>query len=114
MLEEAYCEHANEGNTARRTECSVCFDHVRAESTKMWGTRGEMDMATLRKVFAKFMVCADNYLAPAYTDCFNDVPSLITNIQEEVNTEQWSKKMLRVEDCVLHRQFQHLFRYRVS
>ena len=48
MLEEAYCEHANEGNTARRTECGVCFDNVRAESDKMWGTGGEMDMAALR------------------------------------------------------------------
>ena len=79
----------------------------------MWETRGEMDMATLRKVLAKFMVCADNYLAPVYTECFKDVPSLINNIQEEVNTEVWSKNMVEVEGCVLHRQFQHLFRYSV-
>ena len=69
-----------------------------------------MDIAALRKVLAKFMICADNYLAPAYTECFKDVPSLISNIQEEVNTEDWSKRMLEVEGCVMQRQFQLMFR----
>ena len=109
VLEEAYCDHANEGNTARRTECGACFDHVRAESDLVWGPGGEMDMVSLRKVFAKYMVCADNYLAPAYTECFKDVNSIINNIQE-VNTEEWSKRLLGVQGCVLNTQFRHLFK----
>ena len=39
----------------------IHIHHVRRESDKMWGTGGQMDIAALRKVFAKFMVCADNY-----------------------------------------------------
>ena len=113
MLENAYCEHANEDNSERRKECSFCFDHVRSESDKIWGTGGKMDITTLRKVFAKYMVCADNYLAPTYTKCFLDVNYLINTFEETpniINEEQWSNRLLAVQSCVMHIQFQHLFR----
>ena len=29
VLDEAGCDHANDGNTARVMECGACFDHVR-------------------------------------------------------------------------------------
>ena len=113
VLDEAGCDQANEGNTARVTECGACFDHVRAESDRVWGPGGEIESGKwddgMRKVMAKYMVCADNYLAPAFTECFKDVSSIIANI-EEVNTEDWSKRLLGVQGCVLHRQFRHLFK----
>ena len=31
VFEEGYCEHANEGNTDRKTECMQCYEYVRME-----------------------------------------------------------------------------------
>ncbi len=31
VFEEGYCEHANGDNSERKTECLMCYEHVRKE-----------------------------------------------------------------------------------
>ena len=55
-----------------------------------------------------YMFCADTYLAPTYSDCFEDVDDLVTHI-EEANTEEWGKKLLADQGCMFLKQYQHYF-----
>ena len=74
----------------------------------MWGTGRKMDIAALRKVFAKYVVCADNYLAPTYTECFKESNFLINNIQ--FMDDKWKKIILEIQSCLMQRHYQHMFR----
>merc|ERR1712154_318187 len=98
VFEEGYCEHANGDNSDRKTECMMCYQHVRKEANKMWenvDNSVDIDTSAMRRMFAMYMFCADTYLAPVYSECFEDVDDLVTHI-EEANTEEWGKKLLAV------------------
>jgi hypothetical protein len=111
VFEEGYCEHANGDNSDRKTECMMCYEHVRKESNKMWENVDNsvtIDTSAMRRMFAMYMFCADTYLAPTYSECFEDVDDLVTHI-EEANTEEWGKKLLADQGCMFLKQYQHYF-----
>merc|ERR1711874_33481 len=86
VFEEGYCEHANEGNTDRKTECMQCYEYVRMESNKMWekvDNTVAIDTSAMRKMFAMYMFCAD--------------------------TESWGKKLLADQACMFLKQYQYYF-----
>merc|ERR1712038_1169686 len=99
-----YCESANPGNKDREAECMMCFDYVRTEANKMWeeldNTAEQVDTAAMRMMFAQYMFCADTYLAPVYSDCFENIDDLITYIEDN-NQEEWGKKLLEDQGCML-------------
>jgi len=111
VFEEGYCEHANGDNSERKTECMMCYQHVRKEANKMWENVDNsvtIDTSAMRRMFAMYMFCADTYLAPIYSECFEDVDDLVTHI-EEANTEEWGKKLLADQGCMFLKQYQHYF-----
>ena len=67
-----------------------------------------IDTSAMRRMFAMYMFCADTYLAPIYSECFEDVDDLVTHI-EEANTEEWGKKLLADQGCMFLKQYQHYF-----
>ena len=112
VFEEGYCESANPGNKDREAECMMCFDYVRTEANKMWdeldNTAEQVDTAAMRMMFAQYMFCADTYLAPVYSDCFENIDDLITHIEDN-NQEEWGKKLLEDQGCMLLKQSQYYF-----
>ena len=68
----------------------------------------DIDTSAMRRMFAMYMFCADTYLAPVYSECFEDVDDLVTQI-EEANTEAWGKKLLADQGCMFLKQYQHYF-----
>ena len=37
----------------------------------------DIDTSAMRRMFAMYMFCADTYLAPVYSECFEDVDDLV-------------------------------------
>ena len=55
-----------------------------------------------------WMFCANNYLAPVYSDCFDQEAALRTAI-DEGNTEEWTKIVTELGACTLVKQSEFYF-----
>jgi len=124
IFEEGRCEHANNGNNDRRQECNMCFNHVMKKSKKMQKhLKEEMHdlddeadqifhskkiMKAFKKISSMWMFCADNYLAPTYADCFETVEDLYVAL-DEGSMEDWQKKILEMQGCMMLKQSQYYF-----
>merc|ERR1719384_2736714 len=73
VFEEGYCEHANGDDSDRKTEYMM-WENV--------DNSVDIDPSAMRRMFAMYMFCADTYLAPVYSECFEDVDDLVTHIEE--------------------------------
>merc|ERR1712029_745207 len=93
LFEEGRCEHASGDDVDRKTECNMCFTHVQKKVDKLealadkynivqGSTWGEDAIPEVRKVTAMWMFCANNYLAPVYSDCFDQEAALRTATDE--------------------------------
>jgi len=119
LFEEGRCEHASGDDVDRKTECNMCFTHVQKKVDKLealaekynivqGATWGEDAIPEVRKVTAMWMFCANNYLAPVYSDCFDQEAALRTAI-DEGNTEEWTKVITEIGACALLKQSEFYF-----
>ena len=63
-----------------------------------------------RKVGSMWAVCSDVYLAPAYSDCTENIQELFQADMEDWATEEFRAKLKEVEACMLLKQSQHYYK----
>jgi len=122
VFDEGRCIHANEGNNARIQECTMCFNHVLMKEKKLFekmhlqkkydvGGLDEGDYFKMgKKVGTMWAFCADSYLAPAYSECTEDIEELVHADPEDWLTEEWKAKQNEIEGCMLLKQSQHYYK----
>jgi len=117
VFEEGRCEHANADNIERRNECNMCFHHVNekveeafGEDAKNWNGKLDayFDPSDALKVTGMWMFCADNYLAPVYSECYETIDSVVEAIEAK-NAEEWEKLVTEMEACATVKQAEHYF-----
>jgi len=119
LFEEGRCEHASGDNVNRKTECNMCFTHVQKRVDKLQALAEKYNVETgnsltedaippMRRITAMWMFCANNYLAPTYSECFEQEAALRTAI-EEANTEEWTKIITDMNACSLIKQAEFFF-----
>jgi len=119
VLEEGRCEHANIDNIERRTECNMCFgnvrkqvDNLRALGKKHNFVQGDSwdasSITFVRRLTALWMFCADNYLAPVYSECFKDEPALRDAI-ENFDVQNWKEVVQNMKACTFIKASEHFF-----
>ena len=74
------------------------------------GLDDEEYLARARKVGSMWAVCSDLYLAPAYSDCTENIEQLFQADLEDWNTEEFRDKTNEVEACMLLKQSQHFYK----
>merc|ERR1711915_384650 len=87
----------NEGNNDRIAECVMCFNRAnpmlighdhKEKDMHMHMKKDHMDKEHhFRKIFNKYAACANVYLAPAYSECFEQMDELL-----ELDIEEWRSK----------------------
>ena len=63
-----------------------------------------------RKVGSMWGVCSDIYLAPAYSECTENIDQLFQADMEDWATEEFRNKMMEVEACMLLKQSEHYYK----
>jgi len=114
LFVEGRCIHANEGNNDRIAECVMCFN--RANPMLMGADHKEKDMHMhmkkdhmdkehhFRKIFTKYAACANVYLAPAYSECFEQMDELLELDIEEWRSKEGKGKIDLLQACLLIKQ----------
>jgi len=122
VFDEGRCIHANEGNSNRIQECTMCFNHILMKEKKLLmkakiqkkhglgGLNEEDYFAMGKKIGTMWAVCSDVYLAPAYSDCTENIEELVQAERSEWLTEEWRNKQKEVEGCMLLKQSQHYYK----
>merc|ERR1712087_86553 len=122
IFDEGRCLHANEGNMNRIQECTMCFNHVLMREKKLLmkmkfqkksGLKGmdeEEYFEKGRRVGSMWGVCSDVYLAPAYSECTENIDQLFQAEMEEWMSEEFRGKLREVEACMLLKQSQYYYK----
>jgi len=122
IFNEGRCIHANEGNTNRIQECAMCFNHVVMKEKKMLmkmkfekrhGLEGLDDEEYFEKgkrIGSMWSACSDVYLAPAYSECTENIDELLQADMADWVTEEWRQKQKEVEGCMLVKQSQYYYK----
>jgi len=122
IFDEGRCVHANEGNTNRIQECTMCFNHVLMKEKKLLMKRKFQKKNGLegldedeyfemgKKIGSMWVVCSDLYLAPVYSECTENIQELFQADMEEWATEEWRNKQKEVEGCMLLKQSQYYYK----
>merc|ERR1712243_263562 len=103
----------------RKTECNMCFTHVQKRVDKLQALAEKYNVEQgnsltedaippMRRITAMWMFCANNYLAPTYSECYEQEAALRTAI-EEANTEEWTKIITDMNACSLIKQAEFFF-----
>ena len=74
------------------------------------GLDDEEYFAKARKVGSMWAVCSDLYLAPAYSDCTENIEQLFQADLEDWDTEEFRDNTKGVEACMLLKQSQHYYK----
>jgi len=114
VFEEARCEHANADSMDRRQECNSCFNHVRNKIVKIKSQRYP-NLQDMKKISALWMFCADNYLAPVYSDCFQNIDEFFQYLNDMINEKPLNlqiivQKRLEMQGCQMLKQSDHFFK----
>jgi len=122
IFDEGRCLHANAGNLNRVQECTMCFNQVLVKEKKLlmkMKFQKKHGLEVLdeeayfekgRKVGSMWGVCSDIYLAPAYSECTENIDQLFQADMEDWATEEFRNKMMEVEACMLLKQSEHYYK----
>merc|ERR1711953_60640 len=122
IFDEGRCLHANAGNLNRVQECTMCFNQVLMKEKKLlmkMKFQKKHGLEVLdeeayfekgRKVGSMWGVCSDIYLAPAYSECTENIDQLFQADMEDWATEEFRNKMMEVEACMLLKQSEHYYK----
>jgi len=102
IFSDGRCIHANEGDEQRITDCVFCFDHIQKRAKQL-----KMDK---KREFSLYGACANIYLAPAYTDCFEGFNEFLDMDEEEWNTPAGKKLFEEGQACMLLKQSEYWFK----
>ena len=64
-----------------------------------------------RRLTALWMFCADNYLAPVYSECFKEEPALRDAI-ENFDVQKWKEVVQNMKACTFIKASEHFFAVR--
>jgi len=109
LFTEGRCIHANEGNDHRIAECITCFNRAMpmnmGKKMKMHMDKEHMDKEhMLKKVYSQYAACANVYLAPAYSDCFEQMDDILEDSVEEWRSAAGKAKIDQLQACFLVKQ----------
>merc|ERR1719315_848596 len=109
LFVEGRCIHANEGNTNRIAECVTCFNrampmHEGHEMMKMHEHEHDHNEHHLKKIWSKYAACANVYLAPAYSDCMDQMDEVLEESVEEWRAPEGKAKIEQLQACLLLKQ----------
>merc|ERR1712243_28259 len=107
LFVEGRCIHANEGNDPRIAECVTCFnkampmeqdmDHMMEKSDK------ELERH-LKKAWSQYAACANLYLAPAYSDCMEQMDCSWEEKLETWRAAALKSKIDQLQMCLMLKQ----------
>ena len=69
----------------------------------------------MKKISALWMFCADNYLAPVYSDCFQNIDEFFQYLNDMINEKPLNlqiivQKRLEMQGCQMLKQSEHFFK----
>jgi len=113
LMVDGRCIHANEGNTERTTDCITCFNYVMSEQEKMEKMEKkhkmhhmemEGDHADTKKIWSMYAACSNVYLAPTYSDCFDQMDEILQTDPESWTTPAMKGTVEQLNGCFLLKQ----------
>ena len=67
----------------------------------------------MKKISSLWMFCADNYLAPAYSECFQNIDNLFKVLdQKPQNLQTLSTKWIEMQECQMLKQSEYFLEVR--
>lgn len=103
---EGRCIHANEGNDNRIAECVTCFNRAMPmHMDKKMKMEMHMDKEhMLKKMWSQYVACSNVYLAPAYSDCFDQADDVLEDSVEEWKSAAGKAKIYQLQACLMLKQ----------
>jgi len=124
LFVEGRCIHANEGNDPRIAECVTCFNKVMPLEQVMILTMQSLTIAIcniqdmdeihmksdkelerhLKKAWSQYAACANLYLAPAYSDCMEQMDGILEDTIENWRAAAGKAKIDQLQTCLMIKQ----------
>ena len=81
------------------------------DAAKKWNGKLDQyfDPIPALKITNMYMFCADNYLAPVYSECYETIDSVVEAIENK-KAEVWEELVTEMEACTTVKQSEHYFK----
>jgi len=108
LFVEGRCIHANEGNNNRIADCVTCFNRAMPmhKGKKMMMEKHMMEHS-LKKSWSQYTACANVYLAPAYSDCMDQMDNVLEDSLDEWKSAAGKAKIEQIQACLILKQSNH-------
>jgi len=121
LFVEGRCIHANEGNDNRIAECVTCFNKAMPmlqgeemmEKDDEKHTDKEMEHH-LKKIWSRYAACANVYLAPAYSDCMDQMDEILEKTIEEWRSPGGKAEIDQLQACLVVKQSKYWWKDCIS
>ena len=100
-----------------KSSCLLFLLSLLCQYVKFWQNAGQnwngkvdrtFDPAPALQITGLWLFCADNYLAPAYSDCYEKIDSVVKAIETK-DWETWEKLVTKIKECHSLKQAEHFF-----
>ena len=75
-----------------------------------WGQHMHMQNDILKKSWSMYGACANVYLAPAYSDCFDAMDEVLESDVEESKSQTGKEKIEQLQGCFMLKQSNYWFK----
>merc|ERR1711887_126712 len=108
LFVEGRCIHANEGNDPRIAECVTCFNKampMEQDKGEMMEMKSDKDEEHhLKKVWSQYAACANVFLAPAYSDCMEQMDEILEDSIDGWRSAAGKAKIDQLQACLILKQ----------